>query len=165
MTKKMGAEAATLIFIPLHSARNANDRNGWKAVTKLVRLFRMELPETVLNAAIGMALLIVLDWNMLWWVLLGFGMDYEENAPLTYRRAFPRRKPFLIAKMLIGLCFIVTFVSAITLVASDHMGLAISSLALVIAFAATSAWESVKAFRHYAANFLTPRPRGGYRGS
>ena len=125
----------------------------------------MELPETVLNAAFGMALLIVLDWGMLWSVLVGLGLDYEEAVPLTYRRAFPKRKPFLIAKLLIGLCFIAAFVAAITLGASNHLALAISSLALMVAFGTTSAWESIKAFRYYAADFLTPRPRGGYRGS
>ena len=125
----------------------------------------MELPEIVLSAAFGMTLLIVLDFSILWSVLVGLGLDYEEMAPLTYRRAFPERKPFLIAKLLIGLCFILAFAAAITLGASDHVALAISSLALVMAFGTTSAWESFKAFRYYAADFLTPRPRGGYRGS
>jgi len=129
---------------------------------KLATLCSLETSESILDAAFALVLLAVLDWSIWWSVCSGLSMDYGKVRLGTIPRAFPGRKPFLIAKLLLGFCFFVSFVVTVGLGASEHLALVVLSLALLIPFGISSFWESVRAFRHYAARCLPPVDRDGY---
>jgi hypothetical protein len=116
------------------------------------------------DGAFALLLLLTADIGIWWKIRWGFSMDYENVQIGSIKRAFPNRKPYQIAKVLLGFCFIASFVVVMRVGASQNLGLALMSMAVLLLFCLASAWEGIKAFRYFAAHHLTPRPRGGYRG-
>jgi Na+/melibiose symporter-like transporter len=117
----------------------------------------------LLAATFALLLLVVLDWGIWWKACLGLSMDYDELEFWRVPRSFPNRTPFQIAKLFLGLGFVASFVVTVRSGASEHVGLAALSLTLLALFGVASFWESLKAFRHFAAQNLPPPDRGGYR--
>ena len=123
----------------------------------------MTTKASFLAGAFALFSLATLDWAVWWKVCLGLSMDYDEVEIWQVPRSFPNRSPFQIAKLVLGLGFVVFFVLTVRAGASEHLGLAFISLTLLALFGVASFWESLKAFRHYAAQNLPPRDKGGYR--
>lgn len=125
----------------------------------------MEFFEGVRAAAFAAVLLAATELGIRQWVMM-LSVDYEDFdgslRPLSC--VFPKRRRFQIAKMLLGLCSIASFVAAMRIGASDHLDVAFATLALFALYCIVSYWTHVKAFRHFAAHHLTLRARTGYRG-
>jgi hypothetical protein len=116
-----------------------------------------------LAGTFALLLLVALDWGIWWKACLGLSMDYDEVQFWRVPRSFPNRAPFRIAKLILGVGFVALFVITVQVGPSDNLGLAAISLTTLGLFGLASFWESLKAFRHYAAHNLPPREQGGYR--
>jgi hypothetical protein len=124
----------------------------------------MELYDLATAGAFSLVLLLAMDWSVWRSTKRYLSIDYEEAEPAHIPREFPNQRAFRIARILLGLCFVTLFVSAIYFGASEHIGLAVTALTVLVLFGVASFWESVRAFRYFAEHHLTPRPRGGYLG-
>jgi hypothetical protein len=125
----------------------------------------MDLSESVVDGAFAALMLVIFELSIRPFILMLLG-DYEdydgELRPLGC--TYPNQRRFLITKLLIGCCFIASFVATMGIGASEHLNLAIMSLALFVLYCIVSTWAHLRAFRYFAANHLKPRERGGYRG-
>ena len=119
--------------------------------------------ESFFDGSVALVLLVLIDWGIWWKTCLGLSMDYKEVEFWRVTRSFPNRTLFRIAKLILGLGFVAFFVVTARAGAPEHLGLAAVSLSLLVLFGLASFWESLKAFRHFAAHNLPPRDRGGYR--
>jgi hypothetical protein len=116
-----------------------------------------------LAGTFALLLLAAVDRGICWNVRLGLSMDYDEVELWRVPRSFPNRRPFQVARLIFGLGFTAFFVATVRAGASEHLGLAAITLSILALFGLASFWESLKAFRHFAAHNLPPREKGGYR--
>jgi hypothetical protein len=123
----------------------------------------MEFSQIARSAVVALALVVLLDWGV--WCVARFYLssDYEGGEFWKASRTFPDRWRFQIAKAIVGLAFVLSFVWVMHVGPSEHEDFAVISLAILVPFGIASFWDSVKAFRHFAASNLKPRGRGGYR--
>ena len=122
----------------------------------------MELYALATHGAFSLLLLFAMDWSVWRTTKRYLSIDYEKAEPARISRTFPNQKPFQIARILLGLCFLTLFILANHFGSSERIGLAMTALAVLMLFGVATFWESVRAFRYFAEHHLTPRSRGGY---
>jgi hypothetical protein len=123
----------------------------------------MEFSQIARSAVVALALVVLLDWGVWYVARFCLSSDYEGGEFWKASRTFPNRGRFQIAKAILGLAFVLSFAWVMHVGPSEHEDFAVISLAILVSFGIASFWDSVKAFRYFAANNLNPRGRGGYR--
>ena len=116
--------------------------------------------ETLWDGALAIAVLVALDLGNLNYA--NFGMPAQYNTSLPFNVAFPERKRFVMAKVVIGSVIVAGFAAQSWVGDSNRTPLGLVLIGLIIAFGVISAWERVAAFRHYASTHLPPVDRDGY---